>query len=101
MASLPSFYHNPKHHRRAKNSGYRADAQLCGGKHCLCKQIAKQAGTIRMGSAVRNSFFTRWGAAIPTKEIGPANATMHADKILENTTIPTRRSWMFTPTFFA
>ena len=61
----------------------------------------KQAGIIQMGSMVFKSFITRWGAAIPTKEIGPANATMHADKILEKTTMHARSIRIFTPAFLA
>ena len=59
------------------------------------------AGIIRMGSVVFNIFLTKWGAAIPTKDMGPANATIHADKILEKITMHTRKSIRLTPTFFA
>ena len=37
-------------------------------------------------------FLTSCGTAIPTKEIGPANATIHADRMLERITIRMRNS---------
>ena len=39
--------------------------------------------------------------AIPTKEMGPANATMHAESTLDNTTSRIRNVRMFTPRFCA
>ena len=57
----------------------------------------KHAGIIRMGFSVPNSFLIRCGAATPTKEMGPANATMHADKRPESNTIKIRSLLTFTP----
>ena len=44
----------------------------------------KHAGIITSGFAVRNRRFISCGTAIPTKEIGPANAVTQADRTLES-----------------
>ena len=54
-------------------------------------------GIIMSGLAVPNAFLVRNGTAIPTNEIGPANAVTHADRILDNKINATRKSLMFTP----
>ena len=41
--------------------------------------------------------FTRCGTAIPTNDIGPANAVTHADKRLDNNMRSIRSIWTFTP----
>ena len=49
-------------------------------------------GMITMGFDVPNAFLVRNGTAIPTNEIGPANAVTHADKILDNKIINIRNN---------
>ena len=44
-----------------------------------------------IGFDVPNAFLARNGTAIPTKEIGPANAVTHADRILESKIKITKR----------
>ena len=61
----------------------------------------KHAGIIRIGFTVPNNFLIKCGAATPTKEIGPANATIHADRIPDKITIITRKKRTFTPILFA
>ena len=61
----------------------------------------KHAGIMSNGFVVPNSLRISCGTAIPTKEIGPANATIHADSTLDNTTRRIRRVLIFTPRFCA
>ena len=51
----------------------------------------KHAGIMSNGFVVPNSLRISCGTAIPTKEIGPANATIHAESTLDNTTRRIRR----------
>ena len=57
----------------------------------------KHAGIMSNGFVVPNSLRISCGTAIPTKEIGPANATIHAESTLDNTTRRIRRVLIFTP----
>ena len=57
----------------------------------------KQAGMMTMGLAVRKRALMRWGAAMPTKEIGPAKAVTQAERTLESRISSTRNRLMFTP----
>ena len=61
----------------------------------------KQAGTSRMGFAVRNRLFTRWGTATPTKEMGPAKVVTQADRILEKITSTAPKARTFRPILLA
>ena len=61
----------------------------------------KQAGINQSGFAVRSRFFIRCGTAIPTKEIGPANAVTHAESRLDNKINATRNKRIGTPRFCA
>ena len=61
----------------------------------------KHAGIISNGFVVPNSLRISCGTAIPTKEIGPANATIHAESTLDNTTSRIRNVRIFTPRFCA
>jgi hypothetical protein len=61
----------------------------------------KHAGIMSNGFVVPNNFRISCGTAIPTKEMGPANATMHAESTLDNTTSRIRNVRMFTPRFCA
>ena len=61
----------------------------------------KQAGMIKIGFAVFIMLFTRWGTAIPTKEIGPAKAVTQADKILDKRINAIRNILILTPIFCA
>ena len=61
----------------------------------------KHAGIIKIGFVLERNCFAKCGTAIPTKEIGPANATIHAERILERSTIAMRSPLTFTPRFFA
>ena len=61
----------------------------------------KHAGIMSNGFVVPNSLRISCGTAIPTKEIGPANATIHAESTLDNTTRRIRRVRIFTPRFCA
>ncbi len=61
----------------------------------------KHAGIMSNGFVVPNSLRISCGTAIPTKEIGPANATIHAESTLDNTTRRIRRVLIFTPRFCA
>ena len=54
-------------------------------------------GMIISGLDVPKLLFIRNGTAIPTKEIGPANATIHAERILDSNIITTRNTLIFTP----
>ena len=54
-----------------------------------------------MGFAVLNRLFTRCGTAIPTKDIGPANAVTQAERILDRRIRATLNRSMFTPMFWA
>ena len=49
-------------------------------------------GMITIGFDVPNAFLVRNGTAIPTNEIGPANAVTHADNILDNKIINIRNN---------
>ena len=62
---------------------------------------SQQAGIIKSGSAVRNSDFIRCGTAMPTKEIGPANAVTHAERTLESRISAARKCLIGTPRFCA
>ena len=61
----------------------------------------KQPGMTIRGLAVRNRLFTRWGTAMPTKEMGPAKAVTQADSRLDSKISSTRNRLMFTPMFWA
>ena len=61
----------------------------------------KHAGIISSGLEEPKRRFTRWGVAMPTKEIGPAKDTIHADSMLERRTSHIRKALMFTPMFWA
>ena len=61
----------------------------------------KQAGIIRMGLDVLKRFFTKWGAAILTKDTGPAKAVIQADKMLDKTTSAARNRRIWIPIFCA
>ena len=61
----------------------------------------KQAGTIRIGFAVRNRHITRRGIALPTKDTGPANAVTHAGRTLESITRTTRNILTVRPLYLA
>ena len=54
-------------------------------------------GIITIGFDVPNAFLVRNGTAIPTKEIGPANAVTLADSTLESRISTTRKTLIFTP----
>ena len=53
------------------------------------------------GRAVRKRPLTRWGTAMPTKEMGPAKAVTQAERTLESRISSTRNRRMFTPMFWA
>ena len=57
----------------------------------------KLAGIKRIGLLDLKSFLIKCGAAIPTNEIGPAKATMHAERRLDKSTINVRKAFTFTP----
>ena len=59
------------------------------------------AGITTNGLAVFSSRFTKKGTAMPTKEIGPANAVTVADKILESKIRQVRNTLIFTPILLA
>ena len=61
----------------------------------------EHAGIILSGSAVRNSDFIRCGTAMPTKEIGPANAVTQAERTLESRISAARKLLIGTPRFCA
>ena len=61
----------------------------------------KHPGITMIGLAVLNRLFTRWGTAIPTKEIGPANAVTQAERILESKISAILNALIFTPIFWA
>lgn len=61
----------------------------------------KQAGIITNGLAVRNNNRRMCGTAIPTKEMGPANAVTQAESSPDNKIMAARRNRMFTPMFCA
>ena len=61
----------------------------------------KHAGIIKIGFVLERNCFAKCGTAIPTKEIGPANATIHAERMLERSTIAVRSPFTFTPRFLA
>jgi len=61
----------------------------------------KVAGITMMGRDVPSSFFTRNGTAIPTNDIGPANAVTQAERMLEQRISTTLNVCTFTPTLFA
>ena len=61
----------------------------------------KQPGIMSMGFAVLNRLFTRCGTAIPTKDMGPANAVTQAERILDRRIRATLNRSMFTPMFWA
>ena len=53
------------------------------------------------GSAVPNRDFMRCGTAMPTKEMGPANAVTQADRTLESKISAVRNARRWTPMFCA
>ena len=55
-------------------------------------------GSTCKGFALRSVRFTRCGTAMPTKEIGPANAVTHAASRLDNNTSATENGRTETPT---
>ena len=57
----------------------------------------KVAGITTSGLEVPRLRFTRYGTAIPTKEIGPANAVTQADSTLDVRISMIRKNLMFTP----
>ena len=57
----------------------------------------KHAGIIRIGFAVPNRLFARCGTAMPTNEIGPANAATHAESTLDSRISTTRNAAILTP----
>ena len=59
--------------------------------------VSTQAGTMIIGFEVLNIMRTIWGTAIPTKEMGPANAVTHAERMLERIISSTLKSFTFTP----
>ena len=59
------------------------------------------AGMTISGFYVFSARFTRWGTAMPTKEIGPAKAVTVAESRLETTISATRKALMFTPMLWA
>ena len=61
----------------------------------------KLTGIITIGFVVFTTLFTRCGTAIPTNEIGPANAVTQADNQLDNKISITRSGRIDTPTFCA
>ena len=61
----------------------------------------KHAGISIKGFAVPDADFTRCGTAMPTKDIGPANAVTHAESRLERSISATLSERMFTPMFCA
>lgn len=99
--------HHPQNHRRAKDGGHSADGKLRRRQHGARKQIAEQTEHAPAKKTSRyhqkrfrraQKLFDQMGRAMPTKETGPANATIHADNILERMTMPARRSLRLTPT---
>ena len=60
-----------------------------------------QAISVIFGLELRNSPFIRWGTAIPTKEIGPANAVTQAESRLESRISPARKRRILTPMLLA
>lgn len=61
----------------------------------------KHPGIKIIGLAVFVAILTRCGTAIPTKEIGPANAVTQADSRLDKRIIVTRSAFTLTPIFLA
>ena len=59
------------------------------------------AGITTMGLEVFSSRLTRYGTAMPTKEIGPAKAVTQADRMLDSRISATRNTRMFTPILWA
>ena len=57
----------------------------------------KVAGITTIGFDVFNKRLIRNGTAIPTKEIGPANAVTHAEKTLDTRINRTRKVLILTP----
>lgn len=58
---------------------------------------AKHAGTCTSGFAVPNSPFISCGTAMPTNEIGPANAATQAESTLESRMSAARKARILTP----
>lgn len=61
----------------------------------------KHIGVTISGFDVFKKDFTRWGTAIPTKDIGPAKAVTQAQRKLESNTSIIRNSLILIPIFFA
>ena len=59
--------------------------------------IKNVPGITTIGVDVPNAYLVRNGTAIPTKEMGPANAVTHAERILDSNIITTRNTLIFTP----
>ena len=60
-----------------------------------------QPGSTRSGFALPSVCFTRCGTAMPTKEIGPANAVTQAASRLDSSTSTTENARTDTPTLAA
>ena len=54
-------------------------------------------GITTKGFDVRSACFTRYGTAIPTNQIGPANAVTLAERILDKRISATLKKRIFTP----
>ena len=80
-----------------------ANAILAIRSHIIQKTAPprKVPGIIISGLDVLKLLFIRKGTAIPTKEIGPANAVTVADKMLESRIRATRKKRIFTPMLWA
>ena len=63
--------------------------------------IKNVPGMTTIGFDVPNAFLARNGTAIPTKEIGPANAVTQADNRLESRISAIRSAFTGTPIFLA
>lgn len=107
---LLTIYHNEDNYRRPKTAVTVLMLSSVGANSVLAIKSQnrqktppprKHPGIIRIGFDVRKRFFTKWGAAIPTKDTGPAKAVMQADKMLDKTTKATRNRRMLIPIFCA
>ena len=61
----------------------------------------KHPGITKMGFAVPINVRTKWGTAMPTKEMGPAKAVTQADRTLDKRISSTRNRRTETPTLWA
>ncbi len=94
--ALPADHHIDDN-GRAKQGGHRTDAHLHRRKTVLATKSQnrqntapprKHPGITKMGFAVPISVRTKWGTAMPTKEIGPAKAVTQADRTLDKGSAP-------------